>query len=231
MHGHNITGKPRTTGDFVVHNIWHTLQGEGPWSGYPAIFVRFAHCNLHCFYCDTEFDSGYLIAPDTLATYLRNLSARVKCRRFVLTGGEPMLQQLPLLLSKMLEYQFQVETAGSVWPEGLEHYLENCLLVCSPKTPSVHRNMVRYCRHWKYILRDGETDLEDGLPSKSTQIPGKDAKLSRPAFPLLGNTIWVQPCDEGDEAKNAINLRLAVNTALKHNYRLSLQTHKIVGVD
>ena len=65
----------------------------------------------------------------------------------------------------------------------------------------------------------------------STQVEGRKTRLARPPddFPL--DKVYLSPCDEGDETKNRINTLLATALCLEHGYRLSLQVHKIVGVD
>lgn len=230
MYGTNPVAKPRLDNSFLVHDIFPTIQGEGPWQGYPTLFIRMSGCNLRCFWCDTEFNNGeYYKLPELVAT-IRQRTQENDCRKVVLTGGEPMLQQIGLIAQAMPLHQFQVETAGSVWTDSLDRVVQdNLLIVCSPKTPNVHPMIARHCRHWKYIIRDGEVDPNDGLPCKSTQIAGKDARIFRPIH-RVENTIWVQPCDEASADMNQRNLVAALRSARKFNYRLSVQLHKVLGL-
>jgi organic radical activating enzyme len=123
--------------------IFHTLQGEGASMGTPAIFIRSSRCNLHCVWCDTDYtwnwegttwphqrdaEPGYrkyqrkeqtlVIEPEEIAQIVRALP----CKRLVLTGGEPLLQQhgwialLDLLNSPENRYAVEVETNGTLLP-------------------------------------------------------------------------------------------------------------------
>jgi organic radical activating enzyme len=161
----------------------------------------------------------------------------------VLTGGEPLLQPLKELIDHPLldKFSFQIETAGSYWPIGgltaksaANHRLS---VVCSPKTGSVVsalRHLGLFNVYWKYIVRASEPVAEDGLPIMSTQIKGREQKLFRPINiqdPKIRSRIFVQGCDEGDNPETNANVEYAKSIALQYNFRLSLQTHKILGLD
>jgi organic radical activating enzyme len=98
--------------------IFHTLQGEGPSAGMPAVFIRTSRCNLHCVWCDSDATWNFVGTPwphikDTLPGYAKHHPADVtidlapaeaarrilafNCPRVVITGGEPLLQQAALL--------------------------------------------------------------------------------------------------------------------------------------
>lgn len=255
MFGNNPIRPVEKDGRFLsVQEIFHTLQGEGPYAGMPSLFIRLAGCNLACHFCDTEFESkvdekrGVFEVAEQIE---RDFSPEQ--RKFVvLTGGEPMRQNfMPLLglLFAMGTKLVQIETAGTLWVDGLEKYLEaHCAsdpayhgplvdIVCSPKTPQVNINIRAYCQHWKYIVRQGEADPVDGLPRRGTQLSTMDKTqvLFRPpsvrdAPHEEGETVWLSPCDEYDAVKNKANMDEAVRLCLQHGYRLSLQVHKIVNL-
>lgn len=218
----------------AVQEIFHTIQGEGPYAGNPAVFIRLAGCNLKCHFCDTEFGNvTNMMSIFEIVSKVREVAPLVRQRRLVvLTGGEPLRQNvLPLI--KMLGAAcnlVQIETAGSVWLPGLDQFIKkNAVhIVCSPKTPTVNPFVAMNCQDWKYIVRDGEHDAADGLPSVSTQSFGVPQRLFRP--PNFKNTVWLAPCDEHDVEKTAVNVQLAVALCMEFGYRLSLQTHKIVGL-
>lgn len=241
MHGTNPIAKSRIASEgFIVHSIFYTLQGEGPFAGRPAVFLRLSGCNLRCYWCDTEFDSGDHMMPEQLALTLKSVLDRHGCTLIVLTGGEPMLQPLKTLIDSpvLAGFQFQIETAGSYWPiAGLTDYLPNpCLtVVCSPKTGNIVnqlRDYNTYDVYWKYIVKKTEpVDALFGLPSMSTQIKDRPLELFRPtSLYLLKSRIFVQGCDEGDDALTYANVEYAKSIALQFGYRLSLQTHKILGL-
>lgn len=217
-----------------VQDIFLTLQGEGPHSGVPAVFIRLAGCNLQCHFCDTDFETNYDNVMDVTRILYRvgTLTKDTGTKLIVLTGGEPMRQNLAGLVAGLtdLHYQVQIETAGTLWQDGLEPYLADgrVQIVCSPKTPKINPKIAEWCWHWKYIITADETDPVDGLPIMSTQVFGMPARIYRPLSPLAADeTVWVQPCDAGGNLRlTRANEEAAVAVAIKHGYRLSYQVHK-----
>ena len=243
MFGQNPVRKQelREDGQLRVQEIFKTIQGEGPFAGQAAIFIRLAGCNLRCFFCDTDFESGYgnLIPPEEIMEKVSYLAFDTAVSLIVITGGEPLLQNCIPLLYHILTYdqhrqwRIQFETAGTVWLPELEELMDKwpnrISLVCSPKTGLVHRKVAEMCKNWKYIIRAGETAVATGLPVYSTQIPRQLTSLYVP-LPRSDLTIYVQPCDEGDAEKNRANTDEAVSSAVKFGYTLCLQLHKLVGL-
>lgn len=245
MFGMNIPIKPSydPAAPLRVVEVFRTIQGEGPFAGVPAIFIRLAGCNLRCFFCDTDFDSHlYESSPEALALEARKI-ARESIKLAVITGGEPLAQNIVPLIQALAAAGFhsQIETAGTVWQEGLSALLSGgeASLVCSPKTATVHSKIEVWAKHYKYIIRAGELDPDDGLPNRSTQEKGRETRLYRPPKERAGVTVWVQPCDEfSPPAPRGFRLHLhhrteentqaAVGVALRYGYRLSLQQHKIL---
>jgi organic radical activating enzyme len=128
--------------------IFHTLQGEGVSAGLPAVFVRSSLCNLHCRWCDTDHTWNFEGTPwphdkDADPSYRKHRKSEVTlelpagdivtrvaafpCRRVVLTGGEPLLQQdgwlevIAGLRSIDPAYLFEVETNGTRLPSPEFH--------------------------------------------------------------------------------------------------------------
>lgn len=246
MFGNNpIRSKESDPSRLAITSIFYTIQGEGPFSGSPALFIRLAGCNLACTFCDTEFEQG-IDKPRPVGEIVASITQRFQPQRrrlVVITGGEPLRQDIGLLCEKLLEAgteMIQIETAGTVWQPSLAPIYESgkLTIVCSPKTPGVHAEVMARCSHWKYIIQAGRVSVEDGLPNYGTQPGnlGKHQRLFRP-FGRLGyrlgitDTVWVSPCDDYDTAKNKDNLELVTQIALHHGYRVSLQTHKLLGVE
>ena len=229
MFGDN-PNRPQELGDgqsLWVQEVFYTLQGEGPFSGQTAIFVRLAGCNLSCFWCDTEFESS------TWKPNLADLMAKIAelrpatCDLIVLTGGEPFRQNIAPLIESLLAQglRVQIETNGTLFVDL--PVSDNLHIVCSPKTARLHPDLVERIDSYKYVLAAGGTDEGDGLPKTSTQKKDQSERLARPQ---AGALVYVLPLDSYDQAVNAANRQTCVDVALKYGYRLTLQTHKIIGV-
>lgn len=277
MFGTNVLRKQDKEADgtlLYVQSIFSTIQGEGPFGGRPAIFLRLSGCNLACFFCDTDFESKReMMTVTQVVEEIERLAkgGLEKARRttlVVITGGEPLLQKLAPLIEQLVvnrPYEVQLETAGTVWQDGLERFLNAGMLtiVCSPKTGKVHPKIAEHCYDWKYLIQEGFTSEVDGLPAYSTQVEGKPLKLFRPTW-RAHDQVWLQPCEaykvgyktvrimtESDEAEvlreqpladqavtgsardevqSRRNIELCAYLAVKYNYRVSLQLHKILGL-
>lgn len=208
-----------------IQEVFYTLQGEGPFTGHPSVFVRTAGCNLRCFWCDTDFESSTW--RPSLAELLERIEALrpAHCDLVVLTGGEPLRQNVGPLVRALLGQglRVQIETSGSLWVDLPDD--ARLTVVCSPKTPRLDARLAARADAFKYVITAGGVDPEDGLPNASTQVRGRAARLYRPP---PGRPVYVSPCDEPGQLE--ANVRAATEIALKHGYRLSLQTHKLVGI-
>ena len=217
---------------YAVKEIYYTLQGEGANVGRPAVLLRFAGCNLWsgrqqdrataaCDFCDTDFvgtdgpgggrfDSSEALARAVSATWPGGRGKGVApggARRFVVcTGGEPLLQLDEPLTAALHASGFEIaiETNGTLLPPpGVDW-------VCVSPKEGV-----------ELALRRGdELKLvfpQEGLPPESLEMDGLDFRH------------WfLQPMDGPDRARNT---DLAVRYCLAHpRWRLSLQTHKLVGM-
>ncbi len=209
-----------------VQEVFYTLQGEGPFAGYPSVFVRLGGCNLRCFWCDTDFESS------TWRPTLDELLQRIDqvrpefCDLIVLTGGEPFRQNLVPLVESLIASgrQVQLETNGTLWLELPED--SAVTVVCSPKTPRLHPRMLDRIDAMKYVIKAGEQNPEDGLPMFSSQVPQTKALICRPS----GHPVYLMPMDEDDPQANAANLQACVEACMKFGYRLTVQGHKLWGV-
>ena len=229
----------RDDGKLWVEEIFPTIQGEGPLAGRPAIFVRLCGCNLKCFFCDTSFESFQdFYTPKQILEKVQSFIQLdvISTDLVVLTGGEPLRQNIAPLCKMLVEdgFRVQIETSGTLWVDGLESLVQLSLagsepgvsIICSPKTGKVHPKIEEYCIAWKYIVSENSCSSYDGLPVMSTQIPDRKNKLYRPKD--LSN-IYIQPCDDHDETANKINNLYALRIAMRFGYKLSVQIHKYVG--
>jgi 7-carboxy-7-deazaguanine synthase len=218
-----------------VNEVFYTLQGEGPDAGRPAIFVRLSRCNLRCYFCDTEFETGQDVELQRLVDDVLVLARQHGCKLVVITGGEPLLQNILPFVERMNEMDMScsIETAGTITIPNLHtrfdpmRSVHGNLIVCSPKTPRIHTHLERLVGAWKYVVRDGEGDGW-GMPTMSTQHKDKPSGVFVPVHPVV--PIYVQPMDEGVAERNAANLAWATKIALEHGYRLGVQVHKLVGL-
>lgn len=217
-------------GSLDVIDVWHTIQGEGPFAGTPAVFIRLAGCNLQCRGCDTQYTDGRqrfkIGALYERLVYVSNPTTRL----VVLTGGEPFRQNLTPFVRAVAGnwMKVQIETNGTLWDPKFPYNNASVDIVCSPKTPSVHQLLQVYVHSYKYILESGQMDPTDGLPTSVLGLPISPFRPTKQA--VREGRVFVQPMDEDDPDKNAANVRAAVESAMTYGYRISLQTHKILGV-
>lgn len=82
-----------------INEIFYSLQGEGFFTGTPAVFIRFSGCNLKCPFCDTNHQHGQEMSEDEIA----GEAAKYSAKHVVITGGEPSLQLTASLIDKLHE--------------------------------------------------------------------------------------------------------------------------------
>ena len=215
---------------YTVKELFPTLQGEGAQTGRAAIFCRFAGCNLWsgreedrataiCKFCDTDFvgsdgdGGGKFDTAQDLANAIesswRSTSAGPQQRYVVFTGGEPLLQLDDALIAELHQKGFEVaiETNGTIKvPKGVDW-------VCvSPKAGS--DLIVLQANELKLVIpQEGHDSLEKLL-----------ARFEKMDY----RNRFLQPID-GPNLK--INTELAISLCQKRPlWRLSLQSHKLVGI-
>jgi 7-carboxy-7-deazaguanine synthase len=217
---------------YVVKEIFYTLQGEGQNAGRPAVFCRFTGCNLWtgreadrhravCRFCDTDFvgtgpDGGRFadaasLADAVLARWPVTVEERASEGRplVVCTGGEPLLQLDVPAIEALHQRGFEVavETNGTqAAPPGLDH------ICVSPKAGA------------PLVLTAGD---ELKLVFPQVQAEAQPERFAGLAF----RSFFLQPMDTGDEGTTRANVQAALAYCLAHpQWRLSLQTHKLVGI-
>lgn len=206
---------------YSVKEIFYTLQGEGARAGRPAVFCRFAGCNLWnglesgrsdavCKFCDTDFvgTDGTLGGKYKTAKELAELiddqwPLNYEFKYVVLTGGEPLLQVDDNLIKQLhnLGFEIAVETNGTIKaPEGIDW------ICVSPKSNS-------------NILQNFGNELKLVVPQLDVD--------PRSFEKMLFEYFFLQPMDDRNKNINAV---LAMEYCLQNpKWRLSLQTHKIIG--
>lgn len=222
-----------------VVSIFKTIQGEGPFAGHPAIFIRLAGCNLQCPWCDTNYTGGRReMSLDTIMSQINHLSRDRFISLIVITGGEPFRQRIGPLVSQLFMnyHKVQIETNGTVFDP---HFIEDApynhpklTVVISPKTPKIAREFAMYLPYifYKYIIKAGEV-AADGLPTSSLGMTCGVARPDPKFRTWSEDKIYIQPMDEEDPEKNKANEQAAIESCYKHGYILSYQLHKALGLE
>lgn len=219
----------------VQGSPWYTIQGEGPYMGQPAVFVRMHGCNLRCWFCDTKFDGEEDAWVDQKHLFALTLDLLLthKCKLVVITGGEPVRWNLAEYIGDLTLFgvTVQVETAGTVWRE----WLLKTKIVVSPKTRIINEHIHRNAIAYKYIVgSDTTVEAETGIPFDSTQVKdGVHRSLDGPRddhAKIYYSPRWdYDAAGNPDEWANLKNRERAGALALLYGYRVSLQMHKYLG--
>jgi 7-carboxy-7-deazaguanine synthase (Cx14CxxC type) len=208
---------------YSVKEIFYTLQGEGMQAGRPAVFCRFAGCNLWtgreadratavCKFCDTDFvgtdgeRGGKFATGDELAQVIDSLwpSTHAASKYVVFTGGEPLLQLDAALIDSMHRAGFEIaiETNGTIAvPEGVDW------ICVSPKMGS------------ELVVKKG-SELKVVIPQDGQDLSAYEQ--------LDFEHFFVQPMDGPDKLRNT---QLAIETCKRNpKWKLSIQTHKLLQI-
>ncbi|MFT5703854.1 MAG: organic radical activating enzyme [Rickettsiales bacterium] len=200
-----------------IQEIFKTFQGEGIFTGYPAIFIRLGGCNLACKFCDTEFDSFEEMSLEKITQKTIKLAKTDEERTHnlvVITGGEPLRQNIKPLCDELLKegFEVQIETNGTLFQE----LPKKVNIVCSPKNSSgkyyqIREDLLANISAFKFLISTSN--------KKYNFVP--DIGQSKFRTP-----VYLQPIDEYDEKKNEKNRKLVLKLAAANGCRISLQTHK-----
>ncbi len=197
-----------------VRDIFYSIQGEGPYTGYPAIFIRLAGCNLKCSFCDENHEEPYSrMGEYNIVDVIQKMAKKTNDANpiVVITGGEPFLQNFSFLVSELIDIDFDVhvETNGTILPTAIYPY-NHMMIVCSPKKERiVHPLMDVHIDYYKFVVKEGDIIVKENINN---------------------DQIYIQPMDEQDDAKNMKNIEYAVRLCLQNNYKISFQTHKNLKV-
>jgi organic radical activating enzyme len=184
--------------------IFYSVQGEGTWTGTPAVFVRLAGCNLSCSFCDTDYALKFFASVPQIVQRVREEGG--SCPMVILTGGEPLAQRESVALVAALRAdgrRVHIESNGTI-PAELP---DDVWLTVSPKE-RLAPAAARRANEAKLIV-DGRVP-EEWIAEFPETTP-----------------LFLQP-----EGNKPSNVALAVDAAKRHpgRLRLSLQTHKLIGV-
>ncbi|MDK9559919.1 7-carboxy-7-deazaguanine synthase QueE [Gallibacterium anatis] len=200
--------------EYAIVEIFESLQGEGFNTGMPAIFIRFGKCNLACPWCDTDYQTFSLMTLQQIADQVTAFSTK----NIIITGGEPTIQpNLEKLLSyfKTLGYFLAIETNGlKPVPSQIDY------IATSPKRLYRHKYQQRGITHADEVrIVNDDKNIQLFCQEIAKKIEAKHYYLS--------------PCEQQGEMNLLDTIRklgqLNENTDIK--WQLSIQTHKLVGIE
>lgn len=195
---------------YPIVEIFHSVQGEGFHCGVPHVFIRFGNCNLRCEWCDTDFLTYNEMKLDDIIDQIEVYD----CDRIIFTGGEPCLQDLMTIGKRLKELgkHLSIETNGTMRvPEIIDW------ICVSPKDQIYPNVAIKQTSgdELKVVYCGQSLSMYDGIKNNFTHR-------------------FIQPCylDNLTVEENG-KLFAGVETLVKENpgWRLSLQTHKWMGVD
>uniref|UniRef100_UPI001F1FA758 7-carboxy-7-deazaguanine synthase QueE n=1 Tax=Paraburkholderia adhaesiva TaxID=2883244 RepID=UPI001F1FA758 len=216
---------------YPVNETFESLQGEGSFTGTPAVFIRLQGCDVGCPWCDTKHtwrrDIDAMVsmevinaktgeAVETWTWFDLQSVARIvgstRARHVVITGGEPCQFDLRPLIA-LLEAQgcrVQVETSGTYAPQ----VSPTTFLTVSPK----------------WHMPGGRAVLDAALSrADEFKVPvGRQADIDRARdrlAPFDGVALWLQPLSQSPTAT-----ALCIEAAQRYGWRVSLQTHKFISI-
>ena len=195
-----------------VSEIFTSFQGEGPYVGTPATFLRLYGCNLNCPWCDTDISTYEILSVDDVCEILLTQMEFNNIQTLIITGGEPTLQmeEIKRLIKELPDdIKIQMETNGSLF-----EYVDEIEYVISPKEDKekVFENYYKYENvFFKFVITSKE-DIDEVISIKNKY--GYD------------KTIWLQ----GEFSKDALMADLIrENFPRLENIKLSVQTHKYLS--
>ena len=195
-----------------INEIFLSIQGEGCRSGVPSVFIRFSGCNLSCWFCDTQHESGEYMTDEEIIEEVGKYNAR----QIVLTGGEPSLhidEEFVKRLKNATNLEIAIETNGTKeLPAGIDW------VTVSPK-----------------IGLQGQRDAAIRV-KHADELKVVDIGQSLEEYFSLGcvgpeTAMLLQPCFVENEEERIRNTRRTIGRVLSDpRWRLSLQTHRFMGI-
>ena len=194
---------------YKVNEIFQSLQGEGYNTGTASVFIRLSGCNLRCSFCDTRHEEGTMMSLQEIVDKVMQYPL---APWIILTGGEPSLwidEDFVSGLKQMTGKRIAIETNGT-------HSLPSNLdwITLSPKTGLGNNGdlpvVLTHCDELKVVYLGQDLTQYDGITATHR---------------------YLQPCWVSDENQRFNNMRATVQAVLNNpQWRLSLQTHRILGI-
>ena len=196
--------------EYPIVEIFHSVQGEAFHAGIPHVFVRFGNCNLRCEWCDTDFLTYEEMELDDIVSKVVSFN----CDRVIFTGGEPCMQDLETIGAalKKLDINLSVETNGTIVVPDIIDWI--CVSPKDQLYPNVSIKQ-RTGDELKVVYCGQDLSMYDDLKQGFEHH-------------------FIQPCYMESDSVEQNGRNFAVVENLVKNtpgWRLSLQTHKWMGVD
>ena len=194
---------------YRINEIFYSLQGECFHTGTPAVFVRFSGCNLRCAFYDTQHQTGENMSLEEIAN---EIEKHPIAPLVVLTGGEPSLfidEAFVAVLKQKTGKRIAIETNGTrPLPSNLDW------VTFSPKTAfeggELEPCVLTSCDELKVVYLGQDLAQYDKIQAKNR---------------------FLQPCFSEDETQRIANMKACVEAVMQNlNWRLSLQTHRILNI-
>ena len=195
-----------------VSEIFTSFQGEGPYVGTPATFLRLYGCNLDCEWCDTDISTYEMLSVDDVAEIILTQMEFNNIKTLIITGGEPTLQmeEIKRLIKELPEdIKIQMETNGSLF-----EYIPEIEYVISPKQDKekVFENYYNYENTFFKFVITSQEDIDEVISLKEKYNYDK--------------AIWLQ----GEFSRDGEMADLIrENFPRLENVKLSVQTHKYLN--
>ena len=213
---------------YHINEIFYSLQGEGFHTGRPAVFVRFAGCNLRCPFCDTDFSHSEPMTAEQIARRVFDYSTHPHTL-IVLTGGEPSLQVDNELVDALHAHQqtVTIETNGTrPVPDNIDW------VTVSPKAVPADESKVVLSHEPKVVL----SHEPKVVLTQADEVKVVFTESTEKLLPLWRTTIrashyYLQPCAQPGTEPIRANTEAVVAYILSHpDWKLSLQTHKYLRI-
>ena len=198
-----------------VNEIFNSIQGEGPYTGTPATFLRLSGCNLNCKFCDTNHEQKQELSINMVKNIISENMEKHRTQILVITGGEPLLQYDELKqLIHQLNCPVQIETNGTIMKVPL-----NACYIVSPKTNI--KKIFNYYKNYHGLDRNiyFKFIIENGFQLHQVKQLIQENNYYE--------TIYLQP----EYSKAQEITKLILNKSPNIKYRISGQLHKYLGVE
>ena len=195
---------------YPIVEIFHSVQGEAFHAGIPHVFIRFGNCNLRCEWCDTDFLTYEELDLEIIVEKVLSFN----CNRVIFTGGEPCLQDLNTIGAELKKHGIilSIETNGTIKVPDIIDWI--CV---SPKDQLYPKSVIKQRNgdELKIVYCGQDLSLYDELKK------GFKHKFIQPCYIESESVEW-----------NGRNFGIVEDLVKKNDeWRLSLQTHKWMGVD